>query len=126
MLSTFPSQSLKTLGSRSLSGKTNQSRANSIQPRYTLAGGRGLLYVPKVQCSEGPIFRRFYIPKVLYSEGSMFRMFYIPKVLCSEGSIFRRFYVPKVLYFEGSMFRKSIANSVFSIYQINRHGSRIV
>ena len=61
------------------------------------AHNRGLLYIPKVQCSEGPIFRRFYIPKVL----------------CSEGSIFRRFYVPKVLYSEGSMFQKSIANSVF-------------
>ena len=63
----------------------------------------GPLYVSKAQCSRGPIFRRFYIPKVL----------------CSEGSIFRRFYVPKVLYSEGSMFLKSIANSVFSIYQLN-------
>ena len=51
-----------------------------------------LLYVPKVQCSEGPIFRRFYVPKVLfpkvlYSEGSMLRRFYILKVLCSENPL---------------------------------------
>ena len=50
------------------------------------------------------------VPKVQCSEGHIFRSFYIPKVLCSEGFIFRRLYVPKVIYSEGSMFRKSIAN----------------
>ena len=78
-----------------------------------------MFIIPKVLCSEGPVFRRsyvpklrgsmfrrFYVPKVLCSEGSMFRRFYVPKVLCSEGSMFRRFYVPNVLCSEGSMFRR--------------------
>ena len=42
------------------------------------------LYVQKVLCSEGPMFRRFYVQKVLCSEGPMLRRFYIQKVLCSE------------------------------------------
>ena len=50
------------------------------------------LYVQKVLCLEGSMFRRSFVQKVLCSEGSMFR-----RVLYSEGSIFRRFYVQKVL-----------------------------
>ena len=54
-------------------------------------------------CSESPMFRRFsvqkiFVKKVLCSEGSIFRRSYVQKVLCSEGSIFRRFYVQKVLH----------------------------
>ena len=45
------------------------------------------LYVQKVLCSEGPMFRRFYVQKVLCSEGPMFRRFYVQKYL------FRRSYV---------------------------------
>ena len=56
------------------------------------------LYVQKVLCSEGPMFRRFYVQKVLCSEGSMFRRFYVQKVLYSEGSMFRRSYVQKYLF----------------------------
>ena len=56
------------------------------------------LYVQKVLCSEGPMFRRFYVQKVLCSEGSMFRKFYVQKVLYSEGSMFRRSYVQKDLF----------------------------
>ena len=60
--------------------------------------GRLQLYVPKVLCSEGPMFRRFYVQKVLCSEGPMFRRFYVQKVLYSEGSMFRRSYVQKYLF----------------------------
>ena len=56
------------------------------------------LYVQKVLCSEGPMFRRFYAQKVLCSEGSMFRRLYVQKVLYSEGSMFRRSYVQKYLF----------------------------
>ena len=56
------------------------------------------IFVQKVLCSEGPMFRRFYVQKVLCSEGSMFRGFYVQKVLYSEGSMFRRSYVQKYLF----------------------------
>ena len=67
------------------------------------------IFVQKVLCSEGSIFRRSYVQKVLCSEGSIFRRSYVQKVLCSEnicskGPIFRRFYVQKVLYSEYSLF----------------------
>ena len=55
------------------------------------------LYVQKVICSEGPMFRRFYVQKVLCSEGPMFKRFHFQKVLYSEGSMFRRFYAQKYL-----------------------------
>ena len=42
------------------------------------------LYVHKVLCSEGPMFRRSFVQKVLCSEDSIFRWFYVQKVLCSE------------------------------------------
>ena len=41
---------------------------------------RGLLYVQKVLCSEGPMFIRFYIQKVLCSD------IFVQKVLCSEST----------------------------------------
>ena len=56
------------------------------------------LYVRKVLCSEGPMFRRFYVQKVLCSEAPMFRRFYDQKVLYSEGSMFRRSFVQKCLF----------------------------
>ena len=56
-----------------------------------------------------------YVSKVLCSEGSMFRRFYSSKVLCPEGSVFRRFYVPKVLCSEGSMFRIPISPTIHSV-----------
>ena len=54
-----------------------------------------------------PMFRRFYVrkifvQKVLCSKGSIFRRSYVQKVLCSEGPIFR--YIQKVLYSENSLF----------------------
>ena len=58
------------------------------------------LYVQKVLCSEGSMFRRSFVQKVLCSEGSMFRRSYIQKVLCSEGPMFRN------ICSEGPMFRK--------------------
>ena len=56
------------------------------------------LYVQKLLCSEGPMFRRFYVQKVLCSEGPMFRRFYDQKALYSEGSMFRKSYVQKYLF----------------------------
>ena len=61
------------------------------------------IFVQKVLCSEGSLFRRFYVHKVLCSEGPIFRRSYVQKVLCSEnicskGPKFRRLYVQKVLY----------------------------
>ena len=54
------------------------------------------LFVQKVLCSEGSMFKRSYIQKVLCSEGSMFRRFYVQKVLCSE------IFVQKVLCLEST------------------------
>ena len=65
---------------------------------YLMGVGRLQLYVQKVLCSDGPMFRRFYVQKVLCSEGSMFRRFYVQKVLYSEGSMLRRSYVQKYLF----------------------------
>ena len=56
------------------------------------------LYVQKVLCSEGTMFRRFYVQKVLCSEGPMFRRFYVQKVLYSKGSMIIRSYVQKYLF----------------------------
>ena len=67
------------------------------------------IFVQKVLCSEGSIFRRSYVQKVLYSEGPMFRRSYVQKkivqkVLYLEGSMFRRSYIQ--IYSEGLIFRK--------------------
>ena len=74
------------------------------------------IFVQKVLCSEGSIFRRAYVQKVLCSEGPIFRRSYVLKVLCSEkhcskGAIFRRFYVQKVLY--SNIFRRSYIQKFF-------------
>ena len=45
------------------------------------------IYVQKVLCSEGPIFRRFYVKKVLYLEGFMFTTSFVQKVLCLESTV---------------------------------------
>ena len=79
--------------------------------RWSLAGFNQIwslwlqLYVQKVLCSEGSMFRRFYVQKVLCSEGPMFGRFYVQKVLCSEGSMFRRSWFRNICS-EGPMFRK--------------------
>ena len=74
------------------------------------------IFVRKVLCSEGSIFRRAYVQKVLCSESPIFRRSYVLKVLCSEkhcskGAIFRRFYVQKVLY--SDIFRRSYIQKFF-------------
>ena len=67
-------------------GLTGVSRSRSPYSRPIC---RGQPDVPKVQCSEGSMFRRSNVPKVRCSEGSMFRRYDVPKVQCSEGSMFR-------------------------------------
>ena len=83
-------------------------------------GGKDILPAENVKrvtslCSEGPRFRRFYVQKifvqkVLCSEGSIFRRSYVQKVLYSESPMFRRSYVQKVLY--SDMFRRSYIQKI--------------
>ena len=74
------------------------------------------LYVQKVLCSEGPLFRRFYVQKVLCSEGSIFRRFYVQKVPCSER------FVQKVLWLESTLAIKQyyLFNLSESVYIYNK------
>ena len=86
---------------------------SGIQPNWWL------LYVQKVLCSEGPMFRkylfeRFYVQKVLYSEGPMFRRFYFQKVLYSEGYMFRKYLFVHVIYASHT----SDFNTVMSLYVV--------
>ena len=80
-----------------MSAATFTKKSFIIFVMYFLCGRFRLqLYVQKVLCSEGPMFRRFYVQKVFCSEGPIFRRFHVQKVLCSE------IFVQKILCLEST------------------------
>ena len=68
------------------------------------------IFVLKVLCSEGSIFRRSYVQKVQCSERS-----YIQKVLYSESPVFRK----KILYSDNSLFY--VEKTYIFQFQVNCH-----
>ena len=68
------------------------------------------IFVLKVLCSEGSIFRRSYVQKVQCSERS-----YIQKVLYSESPVFRK----KILYLDNSLFY--VEKTYIFQFQVNCH-----
>ena len=93
------------------------------------------IFVQKVLCSDGLIFRRSYvqkvlcseifIQKVLYSEGHICSEDPIFRNICLEGSISRRSYVQKVLYSEDPLFRRSYAGTHFHLSASGIKTSRV-
>ena len=75
------------------------------------------IFVQKVLCSDGLLFRRSHVQKVLCSEIFVQKVLYSEGPICSEDPIFRkylfgRFYIQKVPCSEGPIFRRSFVQKV--------------